>query len=105
MKKFTPGPWNVSEFNCDEIVCSKKITSPTHDYMGRKFNAICNIDDNEYIHYFDDEVKEANANLIAAAPDMYEALEIMEIALEASHFPTETKEYVWQALKKARGTK
>lgn len=55
-KKFTPGPWVL---NGDD----KKIG---HYIAGPYDTGICEFHRKEY--------SEANANLIAAAPDMYEAL-------------------------------
>lgn len=95
--KFTPGPWSI-EKPFDEpgtyITCANRRTS---NPLVCKLHPV-NID--------------ANAHLIAAAPDLYEALElILELrgkelgewllTLNAKHLTL--KEYAQAALAKARG--
>ena len=56
-KKFTPGPW---------------IVFPEHNVMGQKYFSVSYGDDDGQICDF--ICHEADANLIAAAPEMYESL-------------------------------
>jgi hypothetical protein len=91
---FTPGPWIVSKerFNTD--------------YEGAGYSIIANDEGNDYwfIATIEDaEGAEANANLIAASKDMYEAL--IRVIADDSYgdlHPT-TKESVSKALLKANG--
>lgn len=68
MTKHTPGPWRWSA-NCREVVAPGK--------------SICRIDPGMLIsfHAPDESERLANAQLIAAAPDLLEALEIAEAFL------------------------
>jgi hypothetical protein len=77
--KFTPGPWIVSRerFNTD--------------YEGAGYSIIAKDEGNDYwfIATIEDaEEAEANASLIAASPDMYEALNFFSTAV----FPNLSKE-------------
>jgi hypothetical protein len=63
MEQFTPGPWRYSERL--NIV-----------HAGRKKGEFRNIAD-IYLNNIHDHIGKANANLIASAPDMYEALKIV----------------------------
>lgn len=66
--KFTPGPWVVSTERRVEIGCDWHWIGP-EDWHTR--TARC-------VGYFgEEEEQEANANLIAAAPDLYEALDAL----------------------------
>lgn len=99
MSKHTPGPWSVYEVkseyerrNFDRSFgsISQKTGNPIH--LGRVYNVIgVDID--------------ANAHLIAAAPDMLEALELCENALVtgAQNDAAEALEAALGALAKARG--
>lgn len=87
MSKHTPGPWNVAKFNRriveigDVIVCS----------VAGCFDS----------HLFPSEAQcEANTHLIAAAPDLYEALEIAIMRMENLGCDVESEK---AALAKARG--
>ena len=103
--KFTPGPWSIAHdgnyprirkhFRTDHHM---DVCGPVHGYM-----------------YADDETanQAANAHLIAAAPDMYEALESLIITQEYKEEHGKDKAYelarktswnkVKAALAKARG--
>ena len=68
MSKHTPGPWN--DFN--HSWCETSIVAPNFDH------AICRLDINhatEDSQESDEAVMAANARLIAAAPDLLEALQ------------------------------
>ena len=92
MNKFTPGPWTVKDSN---VICSDGM-SPT--------GANSNIMDTP-------SRNSANAHLIAAAPDMYEALDSLVAVVGLTAFNHEGQRQVLQeavdltvaALKKAMG--
>jgi hypothetical protein len=67
--KHTPGPWKVAE---------DKSQHPTHiRVLDQAHNGICTswLDDYDFE---ENQTAEANANLIAAAPEMLEALELVQ---------------------------
>lgn len=66
--KHTPGPWQVTSLNLNTI-----ITNPNES--GR----ICTM--NERSSYNDEE-RQANAKLIAAAPQLLEALKLVKTVLD-----------------------
>ena len=72
-RKWTPGPWAI-DFSS---VISKADALPAgrvHGYgCGNDF--VADLNDGEYHEYTDRDEQDANAHLIAAAPDLYEALE------------------------------
>lgn len=76
--KFTPGPWNIGYGKTVESVGS-------NDFFGIGFKtdhdwtAICLLSQADRVSNID----EANAHLIAAAPDLYDALENLEPYLDA----------------------
>ena len=81
-KKWTPGPWKLlgsfdEGFNYpgNAWLYYKVIAESVKPEHGRSDNDICVLQDNEYIYYKNPEDQNANAQLIAAAPDLYEALE------------------------------
>lgn len=90
MNKHTPGPWLAKP-----IGGSISIIEANRPFIIGK------------VRYSDKRLQQvedfANARLIAAAPSMYDALLIARDALEAANFPTETKEYIWEAIAKAEG--
>jgi hypothetical protein len=51
------------------------------------------------------EEHESNANLLAAAPDLYEALILCTGYIHNEHIKPEDKTFIEKALKKARGDK
>jgi hypothetical protein len=59
---FTPGPWFVSHEDSD----------PPRPFVCTAGDVVCLMDPN---HPADDPYDAANANLIASAPELYEALE------------------------------
>ena len=72
MSKHTPGPWHISE-ELDILYGSK--TNPDYD------NVVADCTQGFSLNYVEERGKleetKANANLIAAAPDMHEALQKM----------------------------
>lgn len=94
--KFTPGPWRVGRSTITRVYCSKgdRIISP-RDLIGQVEGRYCGQD-------------VANANLIAAAPEMYDVLEqIQEWMLHIDMDFGVTNDYLYSdikcLLKKARG--
>ena len=68
--KWTPGPWNAIDCGTGWVVGPREADSD--DYIA---------DVHLHTHGISDESAEANANLIAAAPMLYEALDAIEWAL------------------------
>ena len=64
--KWTPGPWNAIDCGTGWVVGPREADSD--DYIA---------DVHLHTHGISDESAEANANLIAAAPELYEALEFL----------------------------
>lgn len=100
--KFTPGPWRII---CDSKFCMKDIFITSKKRENESKVPICELD-----IYFDEPMfteANANANLIAAAPNLYKALE--EIVKEGQDFEKRTKTCIsWlngakEVLEKARG--
>jgi hypothetical protein len=111
MSKFTPGPWN-----CDKRVGCVAV------YAGEKVNCMSDLgeklfyDDGYKKHNADGswewEVSEksiANARLISAAPDMYEALNLLRDAINDAEINSSVKDvnnalyFVNIAISKANG--
>jgi hypothetical protein len=70
---FTPGPW-IAHDNGSSVYTEAPV-DPGRCYgygCGPAF--VCDLNDGEYHEYSDSAEQVANARLIAAAPDMYEAL-------------------------------
>ena len=91
---WTPGPWEINWFNCTanaSDVAYARTKGDTQLQVGHTFWCVARsigpitIDSN---HWSGDhlDVSEADARLIAAAPEMAEALECL--AAMAAHFPT-----------------
>ena len=96
--KFTPGPWFIADMNDEEWD-----TFVARQNYGRSetiWNGTSQIAD---AWCWDDEISEsefaANSNLIAAAPDLYEAL---EMCLEINGYQY-ARQKIEAALAKARG--
>lgn len=105
--KFTPGPWHAS---CHDVIGKRAIgdsgvrfwsVTPEGKYRGD----VANVGSAEHIGGIKLGERDANAHLIAAAPDLYEALEAADKALWAEGYtvadPTVVK--IAAALTKARG--
>jgi hypothetical protein len=78
MAKFTKGPWKTDGHH--EVVTDYEPDYQRTSGFGCGNDFICALNDGEYHDYIDGKGEaEANANLIAAAPDMYELiLEIVD---------------------------
>lgn len=64
--KWTPGPWRIDEANRTLVA----------RLVGGEYEYICSVDPEEFsVSDMTDEENRANATLIAAAPELYEALE------------------------------
>lgn len=94
--KFTPGPWAVSKQKARRVTANGIVIC----------NAVLrNRGGPKHKTYMKDEHEaEANASLLAAAPDLYEALHLV---LDTYGFDSSTDSSIWQtvtaALSKARG--
>ena len=84
-EKFTLGPWEVCDAEHEADLFSVWAV-----YKGR---LIC------------DGVDKNEANLIAAAPDLYDALDNLLASLESGPSPSPAEDAGWEALAKARGEK
>ncbi len=73
--KYTPGPWQVGYYAADELA------------VVTKDNTVALLDQGYYQDEIANSVCVANAKLIAAAPDMFEALEHI-MAYFAAKMPT-----------------
>ena len=69
--KNTPGPWRLvlrkDNERCFDVVAQSTISLTPHDFY------VCHL----FVHTDREDESEANARLIAAAPDMLEALEFI----------------------------
>ena len=78
--KHTPGPWNIDE-KLEGQTC---ITSKQHDSFAEPI--ICRVFDSSHVPLHE---QEANARLIAAAPELLEALLALLPGAEAMGWSTE----------------
>lgn len=84
MSAYTPGPWNVGTIPSEQTTISNhgfKIKAMPISGSGRAIGCVYAGDARAERRVFDDPTPEANARLIAAAPDLLEALR--EILSEA----------------------
>ncbi len=100
--KATPGPWECDFQDHDARYQDVKIRP-----SGRKYHAICKVwMDDAPVPEFNAEQK-GNAHLIAAAPEMYELLEMVFLSIEGGGrvvtFSDDDYEEMRAALAKARG--
>lgn len=101
--KFTPGPWHVPtgpfvgglsvEVRADDYF----IKCPGSGGAMSLTQTVCKLD------WSETEEWEANAHLIAAAPELYEALEAAANSSGFQYMFYETREKINSALAKARG--
>lgn len=96
-RKWTPGPWYIDGYNETRDGGYVEVKS-------EKFHWVCSVTD------YSDGTAKPNAHLIAAAPDLYEALEVMRheyrTALRISGVDEKTSKTMATAnaaLAKARG--
>ena len=113
MTKFTPGPWGIDCNQLGKMNHSALIVRDEHpcgNGMPKEYG-ICVISvratmDERDVESSDyPELKEADARLIAAAPEMYEALERLArvAAVELTGKRDDVLEQAQSALSKARG--
>lgn len=86
--KFTPGPWIV----CPDVGLQIPVASVAKEGLKRNVSHVAGIRNGEGA---------ANAHLIAAAPDLYEALDNLEN--DDGSIPDHAWKLVQAALAKARG--
>jgi type II secretory pathway component GspD/PulD (secretin) len=87
--KFTPGPWFIPDHASGfeiESSCNKQIAKTSQLYAVKQAS--------------DHDERRANAHLIAAAPELYEALEKLE-----GWFDSDSKESADKYLKKAKAAR
>ena len=97
-EKFTPGPWKAINMSWEYSVIIDEDAARIAQVFIRD-----EVDEETQDKF--EEIKDANANLIAAAPDLYEALETTCeycIGKEATDCPCE-RCITGKALRKARG--
>ena len=100
--KFTPGPWEIEEdlFDHDWAISAPK--------WGALARVVAEMDDDGTgKSWTKSETGEANAHLIAAAPDLYYALDciLKELPTKRDWLDPVTEAMAKQALKAARGEK
>lgn len=90
MSKHTPGPWEASEiddgFDCGHVIrMGESIASPYHyaSHHRIEYDHGCDPEDNR--DQF--EEAEANARLIAAAPDLLEAARVILASIDEQGTP------------------
>ena len=105
VNKWTPGPWRINTTgvisNQIEADSRQRFCDSDDGYRGvALFQACC--DSRKYAD--EDENKFANAHLIAAAPDLYEALSECRLLLDGEGgMPVGVRERADAALARARG--
>ncbi len=105
--KFTPAPWEIEDASTDSMFSKgwRTIVSPTRRVVGiggyhsNKDGEVCGV-----------VISEADAHLIAAAPEMYEALEHIYNLHSIRGFTLEDADYgvmakIATVLRKAEGVK
>lgn len=104
-RKWTPGPWPVPHFARDDVNCD--CTYICAEYGGMGSIATIDVCKSENFDWGDDfgpdvEQAKANAHLIAAAPDMYEALMCLLTCEDEGHV-IDAHNRAHAALRKAEG--
>jgi hypothetical protein len=87
--KFKPGPWYAVNFRANSRAW--KVTADLNNAV----DDICNV-----LGWFPEGIPEANARLIAAAPDLYAALD--EVMLYLPDFADDDQPAIVNAVKNAR---
>ena len=82
MSKWTPGPWSLAEVKND----SGRITHLV-PIDSEKLSLLTVVDDGET--YFGAVYLDSDARLIAAAPEMYEAIAAIATAMNLGYIPNE----------------
>lgn len=88
MSKFTAGPWNLGR--CGQI-------------LGEDGEFICSARKRTITQYQKSPTEKANAALIAAAPELYDALDMLVEWVKMGDYDAEFLEQSLSALAKARG--
>ena len=97
MLKFTPKPWKCEK---SPIFGEWFVRQDPKEWDGKGFQYICSLPaDKKGTHYGD--MFKANANLIAAAPEMYEALRSIEN--DNGYIPHTIWKMIQNAISKAEG--
>lgn len=91
--KHTPGPWTLN-FDHPTLSTIAYVRAPSRPWP-LEVTVIYNADKRDVY-----SENTANAHLIAAAPELLEAL---EVALEAGHLPAAIRKEAEKAIAKARG--
>jgi len=89
--KWTPGPWAIAAGYKTMLLVESRFGGPVCD-----IECHCDVDTG----ILPSEEEEGNAHLIAAAPELYEALEAYMLMTDA---PPAIASKGWSALAKARG--
>jgi hypothetical protein len=91
---FTPGPWRVREPGCATVLGMKR-----HTHFDGSFTDF----EAEVARIQPSPMREANARLIAAAPELYEALKALQLQALQSNVNEPSNEWGRDALAQARG--
>ena len=110
-RKWTAGPWHLPHFAKPNVNCQCEYILAEHGGMGAIAAVYCSGDGDEWMKNGDNPKfieAVANAHLIAAAPDLYEALEglwtwVKNWDAEFMDDPEFDRTFYMNALAKARG--
>jgi hypothetical protein len=89
--KFTPGPWEVS-----------RPISPEHPWIDAACNLTPSPNGDDYYMSVSGICNAADASLITAAPDLYEALETAELGIQELCNGQHPENECWNTLKTVR---
>jgi len=81
--KYTPGPWRIAELQGGNVREEKRRLIRPVDDKNYEFGAVA------YVYGDESKINKANAALIAAAPDLLEALKLM-VEMIAFHWHEDT---------------
>ena len=105
-RKWTAGPWHLPHFAKPNVNCQCEYILAEHGGMGAIAAVYCSGDGDEWMKNGDNPKfieAVANAHLIAAAPDLYEALEANVDAMDNLGISGGAMDAARAALAKARG--